>query len=589
MKKMWKSVVALLIACLLMIPVVTASAAYGPDLNSSCSLTVNLPDYLEVEPDNFAVDLYCVADLQPGDGYQNQVSIVAKDGAFGALADDLIPDEYGQYNWNAVAQKALLIALENEPVASGCSVNTPIESLEAGVYLVVVRGAYDDQVNLREQTDDETGETFYSTAVNVLNYEYGFSPLLVTLPASEGDADNTTANGGSWIYDVSISLKAKKSECTQKKLILHKKSDSGVLLPGAEFKLYATRVADASLSDDTITTYVEGEGYVTLYCIGTYTTDKDGNIVLEAPLLDDDTLYAWVETRAPEGYELDPEPHFFFAYGMLVPNDYASFINQPGVLETHLRYDNEHPNATGNVTFERSTYGDLNTVTLSNAEDGQPVYVRVRAYSNEEGSLDGETLESFYPLYSGEGWFLGEDGYYYYANIIEPGTEADPLLVKVEGSYNNEDMLPYAGRLAIIYDFVPVKYDQNGKPYGDWGWDPQNSEAEELSLSSGESEISTIASARGGYVIDTGSDVDVKSTGTARFVESCYYSWEYSDSDDLNGLTVINKFNDTTPPDNPGVLLPETGGIGTALFTVIGGGLIATAVLLLLIKKRKHA
>lgn len=582
MKKIWKSVVALLIACLLLIPVGTASAASWPDLDSYCSLTIKLPSGVEAEPDNFMVDLYRVAGLQVVDGYQG-VSVVAEEGAFGALEDDLLSGD-----WNAIAQKALMIALDNEPVASHY-VNEQIDDLVAGVYLVVVRGM-DQEVTLKEYTD-ENGDPAYSTAVNVMNYEYSFSPLLVTLPALEGDADNMTGNGGSWIYDISISLKVERSERTQKKLILHKKSDSGVLLEGAEFKLYATRTADTPDTDDTITTYVEGVGYVTLYCIGTYTTDKDGNIELEAPILDDNTLYAWVETEAPANYELDPEPHFFFAYGMIVPNDYTYFINQPGVLQTHLRYDTDNPNGTGSVTFERSIYsGDTNTVTLSNAEDAQPVYVRARAFDSEDFSVDGESLGYFGTEFSGEGWTLDDDGYYYYDNIIYGGQRSAELKIRVEGAeYDDGNLLPNAGRVAIVYDFVPVQYDEAGYPLdADWNWDPLYNGAEEASLNSDEAMIQPLAEAKGGYVIELGgSGEDVKRTGTARYVEACYYSWDYSDSE--NGITVINKFNEETPPQNPGVLLPETGALGTVLFTVVGGVIIATAAILLAIKKRKHA
>lgn len=585
MRKLWKRLVALLVVCLLLIPVGTANAA-APDLNSTYSLTVRIHEEYAEAADYLMVDLYYIAGLEAVDGYDT-VSVVPAQGAFGALADDFQSVENGENDWTSLAQKALKIVSENPyeimPPYSGY-IYSPIDIYEAGIYMVVVRGM-DQELNITANTDDETGEAYYSTVVNAQTNEYVFAPVLITLPDSQGGS-------GDWLYDLEISLKMEVNERTQKKLILHKVSDSGVLLPDAEFKLYATRTADTPDTSDTITTYIEGQGYVTLYCIGTYTTDKNGNIVLDAPLLDDNTLYAWVETKAPAGYELDPEPHFFFSYGMIVPNDYTYWINMPGVLDTHLRYDNDNPNATGPVTFNRSAYGDRNTVTLLNNSDDFPqdIYVRVKAYSGEDIAL-GESLGYFDPALSGDGWTMGDDGYWYYNELLSAGDVTEPLYIDVvgdEAADNNGNPLPRAGRVAIAYDFALKQLDENGNPYADWSLDPLYSGSEELNLNSGELTIRPMAEAKGGYVIDLGNGADVKISGTARYVSQCYYDWDYSESDSYNGITVENTFTGNNPPDDSGVELPSTGGIGTTLFTVIGGGLIAIAIILM-IKKRKHA
>ncbi|MCH5191519.1 MAG: LPXTG cell wall anchor domain-containing protein [Oscillospiraceae bacterium] len=599
MKGLWKRIAALLTVCLLVIPLVgIGSAASAPDLNSLCSLTVTAhlsddPDVTAELVNNFAIDIYRVAYLQDGLTFDVQP-------AFTALADDL-GTEGGKVDTKALAQKALLIATDDGYMGdfqSGLPLNTPIEDLEAGLYLVVARGVDQDRAYVKEIKDEDTGESFYASAVTYVNYEYVFSPVLVTLPTNEGGDDTVTANDGNWIYHKTISLKVDRNAHSQKKIILHKEGETGLRLPDAEFKLYATRFVDGYPSDDTITAYVEGEGFVTLYCVGTYTTDKNGDIVLDAPLLDDNTLYAWVETKAPAGYVLDSNPHFFYAYGMEVPNDYVSWMNQPGVLETHLRYDNEHPNGTGGVTFDRQTSGDLNEVTLSNATEAQPVCVRVKAYDSYEGYINGESLGDFEAIYNGDSWtYDSDDGYYYYNEILNPGETADSLLVMATGTELTDIdgySLPRAGRLAIVYNFIPAQYDGEGNPIdprnADWNWDPQSNGVSEMSLNSNEGMIRPMAEAKGGYQIELGgSDGDLRATGTARIVEQCNYSWDYKDSDSENGITIKNKPDEPTPPDNPGVLLPETGGIGTTLFTVIGGGMIAIALLLLPgIKRRRR-
>ena len=50
--------------------------------------------------------------------------------------------------------------------------------------------------------------------------------------------------------------------------------------------------------------------------------------------------------------------------------------------------------------------------------------------------------------------------------------------------------------------------------------------------------------------------------------------------EDVNGIYVI------TIPNNPGKPLPNTGGAGTALYTVTGLGLMAAAALALELKRR---
>ena len=586
MKGLWKRIVALLTVCLLLIPLVSIGSSAAPDLSDSCSLTVTINQLYADDVDNFVVDLYRVAGLEAAEGYQDTVVPTPVEGPFGALEEDLKPGEYSKHEMEALAQKALLIAADEGymgyPPISVPLNSMPISDLEAGVYLIVVRGDWQDRAELKEHVDSDTGESSYSTAVMVGSNEYSFAPILTTLPYYQGDDSINTGNGGDWLYDGSVNLKVNRDNRIQKKIILHKTSEGGQKLPNAEFKLYATRVADnESLYGETITTYVEGQGYVTLYCIGTYTTDQNGDIIIDDPLQDDNTLYAWVESKAPNGYELDPEPHFFFAYGMEIPYYYDEWINQPGqFLETHLRYDNEHPNDTAGVSFDRRISGNTNFVALSNESDAEgSVYVRVKTHESYGCYRNGEYLETFDPRVEGsEYWIHGGDGYSYYYKSLAPGesTEYD-LRIEIDGTVlTDEDgyQISAAGRLAIVYDFIPVPDGDDGNnPFSaDWTWDPQYHDADEMSL------------LPAGYVIELKSDL--RATGTARVVEVCNYNWDFDDRD--NGLFITNKIKET-PPDKPGTILPETGGIGTVWFTATGAVMIAAASIILVRKKRRFA
>lgn len=95
------------------------------------------------------------------------------------------------------------------------------------------------------------------------------------------------------------------------------------------------------------------------------------------------------------------------------------------------------------------------TVTVSNSADSQPVYVRVRGFAS------GHSL-----VYLDEtgAWTAGEDGFYYYNSIVNPGEAAAPIKVGIgdipeeEGSFN----------VAVVYESTPVQYQADGTPYADW-------------------------------------------------------------------------------------------------------------------------
>ena len=61
-------------------------------------------------------------------------------------------------------------------------------------------------------------------------------------------------------------------------------------------------------------------------------------------------------------------------------------------------------------------------------------------------------------------WTPGEDGYYYYADIVEGGQTTEPLDVKIENI--PEDAKDF--NVIVIHESTPVQYDEDGKPYADW-------------------------------------------------------------------------------------------------------------------------
>ena len=62
-------------------------------------------------------------------------------------------------------------------------------------------------------------------------------------------------------------------------------------------------------------------------------------------------------------------------------------------------------------------------IAITSAEDSEPAYIRVKAFSGSEYTL-------VYSDASGK-WTPGEDGYSYYADIVEGGQTTEPLDVKI--------------------------------------------------------------------------------------------------------------------------------------------------------------
>ena len=104
--------------------------------------------------------------------------------------------------------------------------------------------------------------------------------------------------------------------------------------------------------------------------------------------------------------------------------------------------------------------------------DGQPVFVRVKAFAGSDIKLE----------YDGSGWgknpYDANDDYYYYQGekpdepryaIVQQDSETTELLIQItlpekyveaaEGDSFN---------VIVIYETTPVRYDDDGNPYADW-------------------------------------------------------------------------------------------------------------------------
>ena len=98
-------------------------------------------------------------------------------------------------------------------------------------------------------------------------------------------------------------------------------------------------------------------------------------------------------------------------------------------------------------------------VTVVSAEDSEPVFIRVKAFCGSRYSLSY--------LDESSRWSLGDDGYYYYSEIVPGGGSTAELQIRignVPASVKDGDSF----NVIVIYESTPVRYREDGSAYADW-------------------------------------------------------------------------------------------------------------------------
>ena len=98
-------------------------------------------------------------------------------------------------------------------------------------------------------------------------------------------------------------------------------------------------------------------------------------------------------------------------------------------------------------------------VRVVNDENGEPVFVRVRAYGPEKYPLSY--------LDENNNWTRGSDGWYYYNEPLQPGQRTPELQIKIndvpEKAEYGEDF-----NVAVVFESVAAQTAENGELYADW-------------------------------------------------------------------------------------------------------------------------
>ena len=434
-------------------------------------------------------------------------------------------------NGQSIAQALMQRVLENweVPTEAGLRLGTQSQELNPGLYLVLVRG--EEATEPYDYVGQENGKLF--TCVHADTTVYRFSPILISLPTREQNEGNT-ADPGPWKYAETVSLKHESDATEGSKDVTLEKVDADVpdrFLPGAAFQLYAASPATAG---DTMKVYVEGMGEVTLYAQpGTdeaegkyYITGEDGKVTLQ--VTDKPyTLCALVEVRAPEGYEPLSEPYYFLTGGKDDP-----CVRTIGVSTTE-------PTLNGEAIITGG-YGEVKVQIKHPGGEEPPYSVRIKIFS-----------DAAVTVYSA-GWEERADGYWYWNDRPLIGDEGLAPFV-IEAKY--ADGRPGKPNIFVTCEKAYLKDPEE---------EPENSNTRRPPIIEFEEP-------------DWNNAVPMTSTAAYTTTATVLTASE-------NSVTVPN-----TATENPGIELPETGGMGVTLCYIAGGTLMLGALIVGSAKKRIRA
>ncbi|MBE6009032.1 MAG: hypothetical protein E7236_00025 [Lachnospiraceae bacterium] len=128
-----------------------------------------------------------------------------------------------------------------------------------------------------------------------------------------------------------------------------------------------------------------------------------------------------------------------------------------------LAYFTDHTEASGSVAVElgekttiTEQVGDwTKTITIGN-EGPESVYVRAKALA---GTKVGSGLQ-----YSEDGWTKGDDGWYYYNDILDAGESTNPALTVEITEIPKDAVDGDSINVTVIYEAAKVIYGEDGNP-----------------------------------------------------------------------------------------------------------------------------
>lgn len=110
------------------------------------------------------------------------------------------------------------------------------------------------------------------------------------------------------------------------------------------------------------------------------------------------------------------------------------------------------------------------TITVHNREDGKPCFIRIKLFAGAKYQEGLEYLDD-----TGR-WTPGEEGYYYYRDVVEPGGTTGALKVRING-VEEDDREEF--NVIVVQEHSMVFYDEAGNPVYNWTAAADNGEVQE--------------------------------------------------------------------------------------------------------------
>ena len=136
-------------------------------------------------------------------------------------------------------------------------------------------------------------------------------------------------------------------------------------------------------------------------------------------------------------------------------------------IGTALAYFTANTQAEGAVPITLGDREEINEdfdnwvkhVTITSDEDSEPVFIRAKVFYSVASGLTTSI--------SGSGWSLGEEGHYYYSEIVKGGETTSVLDVAI-GNIPQDAEEGDEFNVVVIYESTPVRYEADGTAYADW-------------------------------------------------------------------------------------------------------------------------
>ena len=124
--------------------------------------------------------------------------------------------------------------------------------------------------------------------------------------------------------------------------------------------------------------------------------------------------------------------------------------------------DGTYPIAIGDKTRITETFSAWTKhVRITADDDSGPVYIRAKALHSDAYGVEYADPDGMWE-------YDNADGFWYYKSIVYAGETTTELTVHVTGVPDDIDD-PLGFGIAVIYEHTPVRYQEDGTPYADWG------------------------------------------------------------------------------------------------------------------------